>query len=209
MNDEQFKFFFELMPEERQKKVMRYVRAEDRKLCVAAYALLDYALSLKGYKTADYRFCENETGKPYLENLPLRFNISHSSDVVACIVSQTEVGVDVQKKVSEYKNVMRRVYCKNEIDLVLDSKTPVDDFTMLWALKESYVKCIGTGISDMIAEYDFSSVVKENEGRAYGYEFTALDCGEYVLAVCSSQMPKNIKKLSASELYNFRRVKNV
>ena len=209
MNDEQFKFFFELMPEERQKKVMRYVRAEDRKLCVAAYALLDYALSLKGYKTADYRFCENETGKPYLENLPLRFNISHSSDVVACIVSQTEVGVDVQKKVSEYKKVMHRVYCKNEIDLVLDSKTPVDDFTMLWALKESYVKCIGTGISDMIAEYDFSSVVKENEGRAYGYEFTALDCGEYVLAVCSSQMPKNIKKLSASELYNFRRVKNV
>ena len=113
MNDEQFKFFFELMPEERQKKVMRYVRAEDRKLCVAAYALLDYALSLKGYKTADYRFCENETGKPYLENLPLRFNISHSSDVVACIVSQTEVGVDVQKKVSE---IDETYFCVIEID---------------------------------------------------------------------------------------------
>lgn len=209
MNDEQFKFFFELMPAERQRKAMRYVKAEDRKLCVAAYALLNYSLSLNGYKVGDYRFCENETGKPYLENLPLRFNISHTSDVVACVVSQTEAGVDVQKKVSEYKNVMRRVYCKNEIDLVLASKAPVDNFTMLWALKESYVKCIGTGISDMIAEYDFSSIVKQNGGRTYGYEFTALDCGDYVLAACSSQMPEKIKKLSVSELYNFRRVKNV
>lgn len=209
MNDEQFEAFFGLMPEERQKKAMRYVKSDDRKLCVAAFALLDYVMNLNGYEIGEYCFGENETGKPYLKNLPLRFNLSHTSNVVACAVSDEEIGVDVQQKVSEYKSVMRRVYCSNEIDLIMNSQNSIDDFTKIWALKESYVKCIGTGISDSIAEYDFSTIVHNGRGKVYGYEFTVRDGGDYILSVCSSQPIEEIKKISLSEIYNFRRIENV
>jgi len=199
MTDKQFNSFFERMPEERQKKAMRYVRKEDRQLCVAAFALLEYALNVNGYKIADYEFAEGKNGKPYLKNLPLEFNISHTSDAVACAVSQTQTGVDVQAKVTKYEGVMNRVYCENEINLVLNSRNAVDDFTKIWALKESFVKCIGTGISDHIEKYDFSSVVK-NGGEIYGHNFSVLDCGGYVLAVCSENPTEKITKVSVDEL---------
>ena len=131
MTDEQFNFFFERMPQERQEKAMRYVKKEDRQLCVAAFALLDYALKMNEYEIGEYKFSESETGKPYLENLLLQFNISHTSDVVACAVSQAQIGVDVQKKVVEYKSVMQRVCCQNEINLILNSQNAAADFTRL------------------------------------------------------------------------------
>lgn len=208
MTDEQFKLFFERMPKERQKKALRYIKKEDKQLCVAAFALLDYALKMNGYEIGEYELVEGETGKPYLKNLPFEFNISHTSNAVACAVSQTQVGVDVQKKVSEYESVMRRVYCENEIDLISNSKNAVDDFTRLWTLKESYVKCIGTGISDIISKYDFSTVVK-NGGELYDHNFAVLDCGDYVLSVCSPKPIKKITKVSVLELYKFGRGKNV
>ena len=98
MTDMQFKFFFERMPKERQKKAMRYIKEEDKQLCVVALALLDYALKLNGYEIGEYELVENELGKPRFENLPLEFNISHTSGAVACVISQTQIGVDVQKK---------------------------------------------------------------------------------------------------------------
>lgn len=204
MTDEQFCFFFERMPKERQKKAMRYVKKEDRQLCVASFALLDYALSLTGYNIGEYELVEGEKGKPYLKNLPLEFNISHTSNAVACGVSQAQIGIDVQKKVSKYKNVMSRVCCENEINLVLNSQNAIDDFTRLWALKESFVKCIGTGISDNIAKYDFSSVVTSG-GELYDHNFRVLDCGDYVLAICSSKPIEKITKVSIDEIYNFVR----
>ena len=201
MSDEQFKAFFERMPISRQKKAMRYVRVEDRKLCVAAFALLDYALGLGGYRIGEYRFCEGETGKPYLENFPLEFSLSHTSDAVACVVSKCEIGVDVQKKISRYEDVMKRVCCENEIRFVSDSDNPSVDFTKIWTLKESYVKCKGTGISDNLSKYDFSDVAKNGGGKLNDYEFSMLDVGDCVLSVCSLEPIDEIKKVSLWDLY--------
>lgn len=206
MSDEQFKFFFERMPSYRQKKAMRYVKAEDRKLCAAAFALLDYALILKGYKVGEYELIENEKGKPYLKNLPLKFSLSHTSDVVACAVDENEIGVDVQKKVDKYESAVRRFYCGNEKKLVIASQNPVEAFAKIWTLKESYAKCIGTGLSTVLAEYDFSSVALIGAGKLYGYEFTVFDGCGYVLAVCSSSA-KRIKKISLSEILERLRFK--
>lgn len=204
MNDEFYSFFFARMPEERQNKAMRYVRAEDKKLCVAAFALLDYALSQNGYDTGAHQLLIAENGKPYFKNLPLSFNLSHTSDVVACAVSGVPIGVDVQTKVTKYQSAMRRACCQNEIDLILASDAPIDDFAMLWALKESYVKCIGTGAFDGIDKYDFSAIVKNGGGKAYDHELSVIDCGGYALAVCSQAPVESIKKISLAELYKIR-----
>lgn len=196
MSDEQFEFFFRLMPEERQKKAMRYVRAEDRKLCVAAFALLSHALRLNDYEIGEYQFAEDENGKPYLKNLPLKFNLSHTSDAVACAVSSGEIGVDIQKKVDRYEAVMQRVCCENERNLIMLSQNPVDVFADIWTLKESYAKCVGTGLSKVSGEYDFSSVAAKGAGELYGHHFLTVEEADYTLSVCSAQPIKEATRVS-------------
>lgn len=200
MTDELYNAFFARMPKERQNKAMRYVKAEDRKLCAAAFALLDYALRLCGYEVGEYQLCKGEGGKPYFQNLPLSFSLSHTTDAVACAVSSVPIGVDVQKKVAQYQPAMRRACCQNEIDFILASNAPIDDFARLWALKESYAKCIGTGVFGGIDKYDFSSVVKNGGGRAYDHALSVIDCANYALAVCSQNLVNEIKKISLEEL---------
>lgn len=203
MTDEQFDLFFGLMPTERQKKAMRYVKKEDRQLNVVAYAMLGYALSLYGYKIGDCELSKTEKGKPYFKNLSLNFSLSHTENAVACAVLPKEIGVDIQKKSAEYIRVMRRVCCENEINFVSASKNPSADFVKLWTLKESYVKCIGTGISNNISNYDFSVVAQNGNGKLYGYDFLTFDIGECVISVCSSTPVEQIKNISITELEAF------
>ena len=203
MTDEQFDLFFDLMPTARQKKVMRYAKTDDKKLGVAAFALLCYALNLCGYKIGHYEFSTTENGKPYFKNLPLNFNISHTGNAVACAVSKTEIGVDIQKKNVEYSRVMHRICCENEIDLISASENPIDDFVKLWTLKESHVKCIGARVFDNADKYDFSSVVKSGCGKLYGYDFSVFDVGESIVGVCSSASVEQINNISLAELETF------
>lgn len=203
MTDEQFELFFGLMPTERQKRAARYIKNEDKYLNVAAFALLSYALDLYGYKIGDYELVIAEGGKPYLKNCPLKFNLSHTKNSVACALSQGEIGVDIQHKNIEYRRVMHRVCCENEINMISASKNPADDFTKLWTLKESCVKCTGEGISANMQSFDFSSIVQSGGGNLMGYEFSVLDVGECAISVCSSTPIESIKGVSLSELYDF------
>ncbi|MBR5774131.1 MAG: 4'-phosphopantetheinyl transferase superfamily protein [Clostridia bacterium] len=203
MTDEQFDLFFAMMPPERQEKTMRYVRAEDRRQSVAAFALLGFALHLNGYKIGEYELAVADNGKPYFKNLLLHFSLSHTAGAVACTVSQSETGVDVQRKREDYRRVIRRVCCENEIELISSSQNPTDTFTALWSLKESYVKCIGTSVFDSVSDYDFSSVAGLGSGELYGYHFSVLDIGESMLASCSSSPETEPKSVSIGQLEAF------
>ena len=83
------------------------------------------------------------------------------------------------------------------------SKNPTDDFVKLWTLKESYVKCIGTGIADNLSGYDFSSVAQNYTDKFGDYSLSVLDLGECFASVCSFAPTKQIKKISIVELEYF------
>lgn len=203
ITDEQFDLFFNLMPTARQEKVMRYAKTEDKQLGVAAFALLCYALNLYGCKIGDYELSKTENGKPYFKGCPLKFSLSHTKNAVACAVSQAEIGVDIQKKNVEYSRVMHRVCSKDEIDLILSSKNPTNDFVKLWTLKESYVKCLGASVFDNADKYDFSPIVQSECGILYGYEFTTINEENYTLSICSKKPIEKTKKITLSELHIF------
>ncbi len=203
MSSEQFNIFLQTMPVERREKTLRYVRDGDRVLGAAAYALLAYALYLNGCNINDYTLTTTTNGKPYLPGCPFEFNISHTDGAVACAVCESAVGVDVQKKTSRYQSVMKRVCTKNELEFLAQAENPADDFAKLWTLKESYVKCIGSGISDGLSQYDFASVAKGSCNSAYNCEFRTFDGGGYAVSVCSQKPIKTIRKIMLSELYGF------
>ena len=98
----------------------------------------------------------NEYGKPYLKDNQLYFNISHCDDYTVLAISNSEVGVDIEK-ITMKKRIIDRI-CTDEEKRII--KTP-EDFTIIWVKKESYVKYLSIGLTyglknvDTLKPYNF------------------------------------------------------
>ena len=84
----------------------------------------------------------NSYGKPYLKNNELYFNISHSYEYTVLVISNKEVGVDIEK-ITMRSKVMEKVFDEDEKKLIKSD----EDFTKIWVKKESYVKYLGMGLA--------------------------------------------------------------
>lgn len=105
-----------------------------------------------------------EHGKPFLNNQEFYFNISNSRNIAITIISNQEVGVDVEFLREDRPNIYARVFTKNEIDFIENSSNRSKAFTSLWTRKESVVKLFGGGISMGLLNFE----VLENEIEAFG-----------------------------------------
>ncbi len=120
-----------------------YIKSNITSEKLLAEALFD----LFHIKDSNIQIIVNEYGKKYLKDYPnIYFNISHSGDKCVCVISDNEVGVDIQKKC--YKpQVYSKCFNSNEIEYIENSKDKEKAFTKCWVMKESYVKMLGIGIS--------------------------------------------------------------
>lgn len=81
-------------------------------------------------------------GKPYFQDSPIWFSLSHSKDVCAVSVADTPTGVDVEHERENYPAHLA------ERSLTAKEKDGYDgNFTRLWCRKESIAKLTGIGIS--------------------------------------------------------------
>lgn len=88
-----------------------------------------------------------ERGKPYFPNNPQwQFNLSHSGTMALCALSEHPVGVDIQMVRPWRERLLDRV-CTSEERVWLRSRGDrVEDFAILWAMKESVGKQSGYGL---------------------------------------------------------------
>ena len=104
-----------------------------------------------------------EHGKPYFEDSPIHFNISHSGVYVFGVFSDVEVGVDIQK-CEGYKDhgIEDSFFHENEKRMFdgLPEEDRAQLFFTLWVKKESYGKLTGNGIPETIS-MDTSEKEKE------------------------------------------------
>lgn len=136
------------MPAERTRQMMCYSRTQDRKLCAAAYVLLVYALKKEKLFTGLPLFTYGPCNKPSLSNYPgIHFNISHCEGTVVCALSNTPVGIDIEKAIPYDDDLARYICNANEYQWInaVPGKEPLR-LTEMWTRKESGVKCPGTGI---------------------------------------------------------------
>ena len=131
-----------------------------------------------------------EHGKPYFsERQDIFFNISHSGDYVAAAVGKSEIGVDVQIVRSVKDNLIQKLCNNNEKEFIQSAVDKNKAFITLWALKESYIKAIGMGMSFPMSEINFN--LRDFNGELEGSfsnqtgRFYVRDCGEFVLAACA------------------------
>ena len=164
---------------ERRQRADRYRRKEDALRCLAAGALLRYALG-----TTEYTIGKGAFGKPYIEGQDsFHYNLSHSGNWVAIAYGHREVGIDVEKISLDAgkETIARRYFTSDEQAYVFEKKdlTP-QRFFEVWTGKESYLKYLGTGLQKNLTSFSIFSL--EPEVKLYHRTLP----GGYSLTVCTT-----------------------
>lgn len=85
----------------------------------------------------------NEYGKPYIDDI--YFNISHSKNMVAIIISNCPCGIDIEVK--DYKNLRlaKKILNEKELELIsnYNDEDKLDYIMKKWVSIEAYSKMIG------------------------------------------------------------------
>ncbi len=142
-------------------------RSEQKKCeMLAAGAVLREALRLAGYPVeGPLELTYLCYGKPYLADGSFYFSLSHSGDYVVCVVSDHEVGVDLE----QLKPVNLRIADKilNDVEskvfLQLSEEQRPEELIRLWTRKEAVAKCLGGGIFRDVKELPMDDFVITTE----------------------------------------------
>lgn len=113
------------------------------------------------------KFCCGPYGKPGLAKMPstrenrLYFNLAHSQGLALYAVTREhEIGVDVEyiRAIPEMEQIAARFFSAQE-NAVLRSLPPgqrQEAFFNCWTRKEAYIKAIGDGLAQPLAEFNVS-----------------------------------------------------
>lgn len=120
-------------------------------------------------------------GKPFLRNYEYQYNISDENSIVSIAIGfnpsfkKTEIGLDLanpkdiesfqlSKLENFYKHDFRQIFTDNEVEKLdtifknLDYNQRLNTLSGLWALKESYCKYLGVGITAGMENYEFIDI---------------------------------------------------
>jgi 4'-phosphopantetheinyl transferase len=147
-------FFLQMFNKEETEKASRYRNEEDKQRYIFGRGALRYLLGKYLNKFPNtIQFLIGPDKKPLLDENSgsnLQFNISHSGDFVLIAISNSEVGVDIEKINPDfsYKEILNSNFNKEEIDFIQNSIHPIESFYLLWTRKESLVKANSKGLID-------------------------------------------------------------
>lgn len=183
-----------LVPEYRRIKADKMKMRENKLQTVTAGLLLNYAVGKwsikmreKDYKCEeiqyervdtisvieannqyfDYEIAYNTQGKPYfLSHREIFFNISHSSNYVACIIGDRPVGIDIEGGRKGRQNLARRFFDASEAEWIEECDSD-ERFFRIWTLKEAYGKAEGQGVLDILGKI----VYRLEKGKMSAYVY--------------------------------------
>jgi len=186
------------------KKSSRYLHKKDRNLSVGVEVLLNHALNKIGIN--DHVFDVDKYGKPYLKNYSdVYFNLSHSAEYVACAVSDSPVGVDIEYVTDIDLNLAKQFFYGTEYEYILANNDQKKAFFELWVLKESYMKMTGLGFRLALDEFcieindKIELIHRENTGN---FGLWNVCGGKYMLGVCSQS------RITEPALINLQDIEN-
>jgi len=158
-----------------------------RKELIFAGVMQKKVLDLFSVSPKDIKLAEN--GKPFLPDKSFYFNMSHSGSLIMFSIGNLELGCDIQKNVAPKEALIKRITSEEE------RKNQVFDFyshfNRLWAIKESYVKMSGVGISKDMTEVSIeksgdSFIVHDGLMKAYSVNVYGDDNYEAVVTACDT-----------------------
>ncbi|MCX4763963.1 4'-phosphopantetheinyl transferase superfamily protein [Streptomyces sp. NBC_01275] len=111
------------------------------------------------------------------------FNLSHSGDRVAVVVSQgLRVGIDVERTADRENaaSLARRIFSEAELALLAETRPSryLEQWYRIWTTREAYVKANGTGLSAISSDLPVCgrSWLRHDVRIAGDYTATAVAC---------------------------------
>lgn len=170
LSDDSYIHYYSLMSENKKQQVDRFRFEDDKNRTVVGEMLARKAISeWCGVPEESIIFGTAEHGKPYAKDFNVEFNISHSADMVVCVVDDKPVGVDIEKIRPVDLNTAKRIFSNEEIEYIFGSVPDIEDyndylndvalqrFFELWTKKEAYGKLVGIGL---FTETNATAIVK-------------------------------------------------
>ena len=184
-----------------------------------------------GEKESDIEivFGKNEYGKPHVESIhkiieknreenekikmdiSLFFSVSHSENMMICAVACFNIGADCQKgsidNIENCKKIAKRFFSGQE-NIFLDSLSDdeyINNFFMIWAKKEAYIKYTGKGLAEGMNTFSVADETSQQDycGEVYfkSIDLTELkkiknpEKDEFFIYLCYNRENKNIWKI--------------
>lgn len=200
ISDHELADLIDSLPEFRRQEVLAYKNAAGQKARAVVYHLLRSKL---GYNP---KFEYNKFGKPYVmrSNIPadalaggsknrtgvnsggrrpVSFNFSHSKTIAAAAFaySTADIGLDVEDTFTERR-------AAGAARLMTEAEKLMPELAVkFWTLRESFLKCLGTGFSGGAHKgLDFSQWAESETFSAYGKQFFSRQFNGFYLSLCAN-----------------------
>ncbi len=197
---------------EKRERIQRFWHVSDQYLSLGAELIIRSELmKLCGIDNTSIVFHQNTYGKPHVPSLPnVHFNASHSGEWIICAFDSHPIGIDIEQKKTADLAIAHHFFTPAEQRYIGYGPEANDRFYELWALKESYIKAVGQGLSLPLDA--FCITVEDNHTASVRiiddptpppYHFAMYDLDpNYSCAVCAlhDSFPQAITQLTWDDL---------
>jgi 4'-phosphopantetheinyl transferase len=192
----------------------RFRFQRDHNSYVVSRGLLRYLLAMySGEQPSRVKFRYGAQGKPELagSTSALRFNISHSGDMVLLGFAGQPIGVDIElmQEGLDFAGLAKSSFSDREEKLVnaLPAEKRAALFYEYWSCKEACIKADGRGLSAPLKKFSISSSNLGAEWRGVALEFPEVFESSWRIRVLDSIPGYAAAVASAGEGWNLTRMR--
>ena len=180
--------YLHLFTPERKDKILRYKHKSDQNRTVWAEILARHVIAIKTHQNIEsIRIMRTSNGKPYISpEYNLEFSISHSGIYAAFSIGNHANGVDVER-LSRASHEISGHFFTHEEKMILEGLSDEEfakKFMCMWTLKESYAKCTGIELMNVIRNVNCEMISGKN-----------FFIDDYVIGVCGDDLPDVIHEI--------------
>ena len=158
--------------------------------------LINEELSKLGYRNAIIR--HNKYGKKYIDD-NVFFNVSHSSSILALVISNKEVGIDCECKHTDLLLPELKKVLNEDLFNVIDfySKEPTG-LIKFWTVLEAFIKCVGFGFCKELNYFSINpkTNIIYNFLDDTNYNFSTFEYQENYVTICTKDSLKECTIIS-------------
>lgn len=196
---------------DKKERLKRFYHIEDTLRGLFADLLIrDVIIQKTGLKNEDISFTTNEYGKPFLKDRDdIQFNLSHSGIWVVGVIDHQVVGIDVERVQEIDLDISKNYFSPDEHEDLMSKADKFDYFFTLWALKESYIKILGKGLSHPLNAFSIKFInpreiiIKVEGQRIRDVFFRQYEIDKaYKMAVCAvhDRIPRHVNMVTTQQL---------
>jgi len=146
-----------ILIQDEQLKASRFLHGKDRASFLVRRTALRILLNrYTDIPASEIEFIAGKNKKPELrsDSNKIRFNVSHSGELILIAISGTEIGVDIERIESgfNYSDILKHAFNEQEINRIEEATDSREVFFKLWTRKEALCKASSKGLDDELKE---------------------------------------------------------